>query len=63
MLELEWRKSSYSAEAANCVCVAVAPDGTLRLRDSKAPEIIFAASSQALRRFIGAVAMGQFDRG
>ncbi|MFI9580983.1 DUF397 domain-containing protein [Streptomyces sp. NPDC052236] len=63
MPELHWWKSSYSAEAANCVCVAIAPDGTVRLRDSKVPEALVAASPNALRTFIDAVATGQFGQG
>ncbi|MBT2404502.1 MULTISPECIES: DUF397 domain-containing protein [unclassified Streptomyces] len=58
----DWRKSSYSAEAANCVCVAVAPDGAVRLRDSKVPETVVAASAHALRTFIGAVVAGRLGR-
>jgi hypothetical protein len=32
--ELTWQKSSYSAEAANCVEIATTPT-TIRIRDSK----------------------------
>lgn len=60
MSTYQWRKSSYSGDASNCVCVAVAPDGTVRLRDSKVPETLVAASSHALNAFIGAVVAGQF---
>ncbi|MGP3637837.1 DUF397 domain-containing protein, partial [Streptomyces sp. 24-1644] len=45
----------------NCVCLAVAPDGTIRLRDSKAPATVVATTPQALRRFLGAVVAGAFD--
>ncbi|MGP3638436.1 DUF397 domain-containing protein, partial [Streptomyces sp. 24-1644] len=48
----QWRKSSYSGDASNCVCLAVAPDGTIRLRDSKAPATVVATTPQALRRFL-----------
>ncbi|MEU0274389.1 DUF397 domain-containing protein [Streptomyces sp. NPDC006307] len=58
---LQWRKSPYSADAANCVCLATAPDGTVLLRDSKAPAPIVAASAEAVSRFVGAVAAGWFD--
>jgi hypothetical protein len=63
MSTYQWRKSSYSGDASNCVCVAVAPDGTVRLRDSKVPETLVAASPNALHAFIGAVATGQFGQG
>ncbi|GGZ80708.1 DUF397 domain-containing protein [Streptomyces echinoruber] len=34
MPELAWKKSSYSAEAANCVEIATTPT-TVHIRDSK----------------------------
>ncbi|MFF8607565.1 DUF397 domain-containing protein [Streptomyces sp. NPDC015346] len=51
----QWRKSSYSGDASNCVCVALAPDGSVRIRDSKVPGVIVAASAEALRVFVEAV--------
>ncbi|MEK8144532.1 DUF397 domain-containing protein [Streptomyces sp. M10(2022)] len=33
----QWRTSTYSGDASNCVNLAQAPDGTIRLRDSKVP--------------------------
>ncbi|WP_137994221.1 DUF397 domain-containing protein [Streptomyces vilmorinianum] len=51
----QWRKSSYSPDGSNCVCVALAPDGTVRLRDSKAPERLVAVGGGALRVFVEAV--------
>ncbi|MCX4236274.1 DUF397 domain-containing protein [Streptomyces ortus] len=38
MRELTWQKSSYSAEAANCVYVAATPTGAVHLRESDAPD-------------------------
>ncbi|MFJ8940807.1 DUF397 domain-containing protein [Streptomyces sp. NPDC102365] len=38
MRELTWQKSSYSAEAANCVYVATTPTGAVHLRESDAPD-------------------------
>ncbi|MEU9183019.1 DUF397 domain-containing protein [Streptomyces sp. NPDC048484] len=37
MPELTWQKSSYSAEAANCLFLAAAPTGTVHLRESDDP--------------------------
>ncbi|MFF3317192.1 DUF397 domain-containing protein [Streptomyces sp. NPDC003035] len=54
----EWRKSSYSPDGSNCVCVALAPDGTVRLRDSKVPAVVVSASPRALRVFVDAVGGG-----
>ncbi|MET9733036.1 DUF397 domain-containing protein [Streptomyces sp. NPDC006458] len=36
MPELTWQKSTYSAEAANCVEIAATPT-TIHVRDSKNP--------------------------
>ena len=39
MSDLKWIRSSYSsAEAANCVEIAVIPDGGRAVRDSKNPD-------------------------
>ncbi|MET9373046.1 DUF397 domain-containing protein [Streptomyces sp. NPDC002992] len=54
----EWRKSSYSPDGSNCVCIALAPDGTVRLRDSKVPAVVVSASPGALRVFVDAVGGG-----
>ncbi|WP_415925570.1 DUF397 domain-containing protein [Streptomyces sp. ME19-01-6] len=32
-----WRKSSFSGEGNNCLNLASAADGTIRLRESEAP--------------------------
>ncbi|BCL28188.1 DUF397 domain-containing protein [Streptomyces aurantiacus] len=37
MPTLHWQKSSYSSEGNNCLELATAPDGTLRLRESDNP--------------------------
>ncbi|MFS8200845.1 DUF397 domain-containing protein [Streptomyces sp. CWNU-52B] len=37
MPTLHWQKSSYSSEGNNCLELATAPDGTLRLRESADP--------------------------
>lgn len=62
MSELAWQKSSHSAEAANCVCVALAPDGSVRVRDSKVPGTVVSTGRDALDRFIRAAAAGGFER-
>ncbi|MBL7487422.1 DUF397 domain-containing protein [Frankia sp. AgB1.9] len=38
LTQATWRKSSYSATQTNCVEVAVLPDGTRVVRDSKDPD-------------------------
>ena len=62
MQVLNWRKSSYSAEGANCVNLAITPDGTVRLRDSKVPRTVIATGTCALQHFIGALVAGAFER-
>ncbi|MCZ4509185.1 DUF397 domain-containing protein [Streptomyces sp. ActVer] len=37
MPTLHWQKSTYSSEGNNCVELATAPDGTIRLRESDDP--------------------------
>ena len=58
MLTYQWQTSSYSGDASNCVSLALAPDGTIRLRDTKAPRTVIATSTQAVRHFIDAVIAG-----
>ncbi|WP_406419362.1 DUF397 domain-containing protein [Streptomyces sp. NBC_00842] len=59
----QWRKSSYSGDASNCVCLAVAPDGAILLRDSKVPAATVATTRRAFRRFLGAVVAESFEPG
>lgn len=61
---LEWRKSSFSGENgnANCIEVALLPDGGVAIRDSKddalAPHVYTAAEWEA---FVLGVHAGEFD--
>ncbi|MFI6281523.1 DUF397 domain-containing protein [Streptomyces sp. NPDC050988] len=49
MSELHWQKSSFSgAPDQNCLNIATAPDGTLRLRESDTPGVILATAPQGL---------------
>lgn len=52
---LNWQKSSFSGEAANCVNVAAMSDGTLRLRESDTPGRILALSREGLSALLAAV--------
>ncbi len=58
-----WRKSSYSANGANCVEVCTSESGTVSVRDSKnvpaGPEL--AISDQAWSTFVLGIKSGQFD--
>ncbi|MCM3811264.1 DUF397 domain-containing protein [Streptomyces sp. DR7-3] len=56
-----WRKSSYSAQGANCLYVS-APDGaTIRLRESDQPNTILTTNPTALRALIHSAKKGQLD--
>jgi hypothetical protein len=49
MTELTWQKSSYSGgPEGNCLYLATAPDGTLRLRESDTPDTILTATPASL---------------
>lgn len=60
---LEWAKSSYSGNNANCVEVAVLPAGGRALRDSKTPSgPIVTLSDSNFATFIAGAGAGEFDR-
>lgn len=50
-----WQKSSYSTEGANCVNVAAAPDGSLRLRESDAPDQILTVHRSGLAALLASM--------
>jgi Domain of unknown function (DUF397) len=56
-----WQKSSYSGNAANCVYVATAEDGTIKIRESDDPEAIVTTTPEKLKAFILGVKAGEFD--
>jgi hypothetical protein len=49
MPELNWQKSSFSGgPEGNCVNVATAPDGTIRLRESDTPRTVITTAPEGL---------------
>ncbi|ADI08141.1 hypothetical protein SBI_05021 [Streptomyces bingchenggensis BCW-1] len=60
MSTYQWRKSSYSADASNCVNVATADDG-IAIRESDEPEAILTTTPAALRAFIRGTKAGRLD--
>ncbi|WP_371578489.1 DUF397 domain-containing protein [Streptomyces sp. NBC_01314] len=59
MAELNWQKSSFSAgPEGECLYVATAPDGTLRLRESDAPHTILATDPLGLATLLHHVKAG-----
>lgn len=61
MPTLDWQKSSYSAEAANCVYVAAAGDGSIKIRESDDPDTVVTTTPDKLDAFIRGVKAGEFD--
>ncbi|MEV7778959.1 DUF397 domain-containing protein [Kitasatospora sp. NPDC088351] len=57
----DWQKSSYSADAANCIYVAATPDGTIKLRESDDPDTVITTTPDNLRAFVLGVKAGEFD--
>ncbi|MFE0258258.1 DUF397 domain-containing protein [Streptomyces sp. NPDC059010] len=56
MDELNWQKSTFSGgPEGECVYVATAPDGTIRLRESDTPEVILTAAPQGLAALLHAL--------
>lgn len=49
MDELAWQKSTFSGgPEGECLYLATAPDGTIRLRESDTPDIILTAAPEGL---------------
>jgi hypothetical protein len=58
----KWQKSSFSGTSSNCVNVAAADDGTIKLRESDDPAgAIVTTTPEKLRAFILGVKAGEFD--
>ncbi|MBP8538962.1 DUF397 domain-containing protein [Streptomyces sp. MK37H] len=57
----QWRKSSYSADASNCVNVAAA-NGVIAMRESDDPDVVLTTTPAALRFLIRGAKAGDFDR-
>lgn len=55
-----WRKSSHSQSGA-CVELAVFPDGTIGVRDSKNPGLRLSLSTHAWTTFLTGARGGHFD--
>ncbi|MFE2494645.1 DUF397 domain-containing protein [Streptomyces scopuliridis] len=61
MSALNWQKSSFSGEAANCVHIAAADDGSIKIQESDTPDTIVTTTPEKLRAFILGVKAGEFD--
>jgi hypothetical protein len=63
MPALDWQKSTFSGDQANCVNVAATPDRTLRLRESDAPEVVLSTSARPLAALLRALQEGSTVHG
>lgn len=62
MSEFHWQKSTYSVgEGGNCLYLAAAPDGTIRLRESDTPDEIIATTPARLAALIGGIKTGELS--
>ncbi|GAA4002534.1 DUF397 domain-containing protein [Streptomyces plumbiresistens] len=53
MDELTWQKSTFSGgPEGECLYVATAPDGTIRLRESDTPDVILTTAPAGLAALI-----------
>ncbi|MCA6094870.1 DUF397 domain-containing protein [Streptomyces sp. SCA3-4] len=63
MSTYQWKKSSYSASSSNCVNIAAAEDGTMRLRESDDPGTVLVVTPAALRALMAAAKAELIPRG
>lgn len=61
MPTMDWQKSSYSNQGANCLYLARSADGTIRLRESDDPDVILHTTPAALRAFLRGVKAAALD--
>lgn len=59
-MEIQWRKSSYSEQAGNCLEVAVV-DGDVLVRESDDPAAIVRTTPAKLAAFLEGAKAGEFD--
>ncbi|MGA5132819.1 DUF397 domain-containing protein [Streptomyces olivoreticuli] len=55
MSTYDWQKSSFSGDSSNCLNIAAASDGALRLRESDDPASVLAPTSAKLGALIMAL--------
>lgn len=62
MDELTWQKSTFSGgPEGECLYVATAPDGTIRLRESDTPDVILTTAPEGLAALLGHLKAGPID--
>ncbi|WP_435611765.1 DUF397 domain-containing protein [Streptomyces sp. bgisy159] len=59
---IKWQKSSFSGGGGeNCVELAVAEGGVIKVRESDDPSVVVTTSRDKLAAFIAGVKAGEFD--
>jgi hypothetical protein len=59
MHELHWQKSTFSGgPQGECITLAAAPDGTIRLRESDAPRTVLTATPHELAALLRGIKCG-----
>ncbi|MDT0545809.1 MULTISPECIES: DUF397 domain-containing protein [Streptomyces] len=61
MSTYNWRKSSYSGNAGNCVNIGADGNGWVHIRESDAPDVKLAVAPATFRAFIRAAKTGEFE--
>ncbi|MFF1694263.1 DUF397 domain-containing protein [Streptomyces sp. NPDC058257] len=61
MTTLHWQKSSHSSEGNNCVELATAPDGTIRLRESDTPAAVLSLNASNTDSLLDAIRQGTLE--
>ncbi|MER5222638.1 DUF397 domain-containing protein [Streptomyces flaveus] len=56
MSALDWQKSSFSGDQANCLYVAATPTGTVHLRESDTPDAVLTTTPTTLAALIRTLA-------
>lgn len=59
-MEIQWRKSSHSEQAGNCLELAVV-DGDVLVRESDDPAVIVRTTPAKLAAFLAGAKAGEFD--
>lgn len=59
-MDINWRKSSKSADQGNCIEVAL-QNGEILIRESDDPGVVIRTTRAKLRAFIDGAAAGEFD--
>ncbi|MGW2515214.1 DUF397 domain-containing protein [Streptomyces scopuliridis] len=62
-MDIQWRKSSKSSNAAGSDCLELAEhDGEILMRESDNPDVIIHTTPAKLRAFLDGAKEGEFDK-